>query len=123
MRGAGSIDVWKRSSAASFPKQVQVVRPKIDEARIGARKAECNVQPLASVAESLAVNAETISRRGFTPFSKILRDTAIAPYRFWNFRTHAEQRPSESGERDSAGESTFDPLTGAGPQLECADIF
>ncbi|OAI28069.1 hypothetical protein A1351_12335 [Methylosinus sp. R-45379] len=30
MRGAGSIDVWKRSSAASFPKQVQVVMPKID---------------------------------------------------------------------------------------------
>ncbi len=29
-RGAGSIDVWKRSSAASFPKQVHVVRPKID---------------------------------------------------------------------------------------------
>jgi hypothetical protein len=30
VRGAGSIDVWKRSSAALFPKQVQVVMPKID---------------------------------------------------------------------------------------------
>jgi hypothetical protein len=75
------------------------------------------------VADALAVNAETISRRGFTPFSKILRDAAIALSRFWNFRTQAEQMPSESGERDSAGESMFDPLTGAGPQLECADIF
>ena len=30
LRGAGSIDVCRRSSAASFPKQGQVVRPKID---------------------------------------------------------------------------------------------
>jgi hypothetical protein len=75
------------------------------------------------VAAALALNVETISRRGFTPFSQIFRDDAIAPSRFWNFRTQAEQMPSESGERDSAGESMFDPLTGAGPQLECADIF
>jgi hypothetical protein len=43
IRGAGSIDVWKRSSAASFPKQVQVVRPKIDARVILTRKAGCNM--------------------------------------------------------------------------------
>jgi hypothetical protein len=91
--------------------------------RIRTRKAECNVKRLASVAAALAVNEETSSRRGFTPFSQIFRDGAMASSRFWNFRTQAEQTPSESGERDSAGESMFDPLTGAGPQLECADIF
>jgi hypothetical protein len=64
MRGAGSIDVWKRSSAASFPKQVQVVRPKIDGGRIGTREAECNVKRLSSVADAVAVNARTISRKG-----------------------------------------------------------
>jgi len=63
MRGAGSIDVWKRSSAASFPKQVQVVRPKIDRQKIGTRKAECNAKPAASVPDALALNAEAVSRR------------------------------------------------------------
>ncbi len=42
MRGAESIDVWKRSSAALSPKQVQVVRPKIDERAIVTRDANCN---------------------------------------------------------------------------------
>ena len=63
MRGAGSIDVWKRSSAASFPKQVQVVRPKIDRQKIGTRKAECNAKPPASVPDALALNPEAVSRR------------------------------------------------------------
>ncbi len=63
MRGAGSIDVWKRSSAASFPKQVQVVRPKIDRRKIETRKAECNAKPPASVPDALALNAEAVSRR------------------------------------------------------------
>jgi hypothetical protein len=80
--------------------------------RIRTRKAECNVKRLASVAAALAVNEETSSRRGFTPFSQIFRDGAMASSRFWNFRTQAEQTPSESGERDSAGESMFDPLSG-----------
>ena len=44
MRGAGSIDVWKRSSAALSPKQVQVVRPKIDDQAIVMRAADCNVE-------------------------------------------------------------------------------
>ena len=66
-----------------------------------ARKAECNAKPLASVADAVAVNAETSSRRGFTPFSQILRDASISPSRFWNFRTQTEQTPSESGSRDS----------------------
>jgi hypothetical protein len=56
-----SIDVWKRSSAASFPKQVQVVRPKIDGGRIETRKAERNAKPPASAPDVLALNAETIS--------------------------------------------------------------
>lgn len=42
MRGAKSIDVWERSSAASFPKQVQVVTPKIDEPKIATRDADRN---------------------------------------------------------------------------------
>jgi len=75
------------------------------------------------VAAALAVNEETSSRRGFTPFSQIFRDDAIASSRFWNFRTQAEQMPSESGERDSGRELVFDPLTGARPQLECTDNF
>ena len=62
-RGAGSIDVWKRSSAASFPKQVQVVRPKIDRREIETRKAECNGKPPASVPAALALNPEAVSRR------------------------------------------------------------
>jgi hypothetical protein len=97
MRGAGSIDVWERSSAASFPKQVQVVRPKIDGRRIGTRKAECNVKPLASVADALVLNAETISLQGSAPLTQLFRDAAIKPSRNWNFRTQAEQTPSESG--------------------------
>ena len=88
MRGGGSIDVWKRSSAASFPKQVQVVRPKIDRRRIGARKAECNGKPLASAADAVAVNAETISGRAPRPLThQHVRKTSLirfphgAPFR------------------------------------------
>ena len=39
------------------------------------------------------------------PFSQILRDAAVALSRFWNFRTQAEQTPSESRVRDLGGES------------------
>jgi hypothetical protein len=118
MRGAGSIDVWKRSSAASFPKQVQVVRPKIDGGRIGTRKAECNVKPLASVAAALAVNGGDLAAGLDARYPTLLGRRAIVLSRFWNFRTQAEQTPSESGFPDSAEESMFDPLMGAWPQLE-----
>ncbi len=57
--------------------------------RIGTRKAECNVKPLASVATALAVNAEAISRRDSTPVTQLFWDDAIALSRFWNFRTQA----------------------------------
>jgi hypothetical protein len=69
------------------------------------------------------LNAEVISRQQFTPFFQIFQDAAIALSRFWNFRAQAEQMPSESEFRDSDRESVFDPLTGAQPQLECADTF
>jgi len=62
------------------------------------------------VADALALNAETISRRGSTPFTQLLRDSAMALSRFWNFRTQAEQMPPESRFRDSGRESMFDPL-------------
>jgi len=72
--------------------------------------------------DAFALNAEAISRQQFTPFSQILPDAALALSHFWNFRTQAEQTPSESGFRDSGRESMFDPLTSAWPRLECADI-
>jgi hypothetical protein len=53
-------------------------------------------KPLARAADALAVNAETISRRGSTPFTQLFRDDA-SQSRNWNFRTQAEQMPSESG--------------------------
>ena len=64
-----------------------------------------------AVADAVAVNAETSSRRGFTPFSQFLPDASMSPSRFWNFRTQAEQTWSESGSRDSVEKSMCDPLT------------
>jgi hypothetical protein len=44
IRETGSIDVWKSSSAASFPKQVQVVRPKIDARGILTPETDCKAK-------------------------------------------------------------------------------
>ena len=60
IRGARSIDVWKRSSAASFPKQVQVVRPKIDARHIVTWETDCNASLSVPVAQRSTHSGRTI---------------------------------------------------------------